>query len=240
MVTAEELEGRAELIGTSAELQALHARLTERAGPLLDRMPVVPTVKALLSRDGGVCAADGTALVFDPWSPEVHRCPRCGKEHRGERHHRAWARFQHLWLAERAGHLATLGAIGGNDDAGRRAGDILAAYAGYADYPNQDNVLGPARLFFSTYLESIWLTNYLGAAMLLRESGLLDDGTIEIGFRGDDQATSQLLAAAVAAGIPIISFARAASDLEELFLQITDANAASSIAESSATTEARA
>ena len=190
MVTAEELEGRAELIGTSPELRALHARLTERAGPLLERMPVVPTVKALLSRDGGVCAADGTALVFDPWSPDVHRCPRCAKEHRGERHHRAWTRFQHLWLAERAGHLATLGAIGGNEDAGRRAGEILSAYAGYADYPNQDNVLGPARLFFSTYLESIWLTNYLGAAMVLRESGLLDDETIEIVNNVADQAAA--------------------------------------------------
>jgi ABC-2 type transport system ATP-binding protein len=52
-------------------------------------------------------------------------------------------------------------------------------------------------------------------------SALLEDGTVEIGFRGDDEATARLLAAAVAAGLPIISFARAASDLEELFLQVT-------------------
>jgi hypothetical protein len=50
---------------------------------------------------------------------------------------------------------------------------------------------------------------------------LLEDGTIEIGFRGDDEATARLLAAAIAAGLPIVSFARAASDLEELFLQVT-------------------
>jgi len=50
---------------------------------------------------------------------------------------------------------------------------------------------------------------------------ILDDGTIELGFRGDDAATARLLAASVAAGLPIISFARAASDLEELFLQVT-------------------
>ena len=47
------------------------------------------------------------------------------------------------------------------------------------------------------------------------------DGTIELGFRGDDAAAARLLAAAVAAGLPIVSFARAASDLEELFLQVT-------------------
>jgi ABC-2 type transport system ATP-binding protein len=50
---------------------------------------------------------------------------------------------------------------------------------------------------------------------------ILDDGTIELGFRGDDAATARLLAASVAAGLPIVSFARAASDLEELFLQVT-------------------
>ena len=50
---------------------------------------------------------------------------------------------------------------------------------------------------------------------------LLDDGTIELGFRGDDAASARLLARSVAAGMPIVSFARAASDLEELFLQVT-------------------
>jgi len=50
---------------------------------------------------------------------------------------------------------------------------------------------------------------------------ILDDGTIELGFRGDDAASARLLAQSVAAGLPIVSFARAASDLEELFLQVT-------------------
>ncbi len=50
---------------------------------------------------------------------------------------------------------------------------------------------------------------------------ILDDGTLEIGFRGDDEACSSLLATAVATGLRIVTFARAASDLEELFLQVT-------------------
>jgi ABC-2 type transport system ATP-binding protein len=50
---------------------------------------------------------------------------------------------------------------------------------------------------------------------------ILDDGEIELGFRGDDDESAGLLARAVAAGIRISSFARAASDLEELFLQVT-------------------
>ena len=50
---------------------------------------------------------------------------------------------------------------------------------------------------------------------------LLEDGTIELGFRGDDEATARLLASSVASGMPVVSFSRAASDLEELFLQVT-------------------
>ena len=53
---------------------------------------------------------------------------------------------------------------------------------------------------------------------------ILPDGTIELGFRGDDAASARLLAAAVASGLSIVSFARAASDLEELFLQVTSAD----------------
>ncbi len=50
---------------------------------------------------------------------------------------------------------------------------------------------------------------------------LLEDGTIELGFRGDDEASARLLASSVASGMPVVSFSRAASDLEELFLQVT-------------------
>ncbi len=48
-----------------------------------------------------------------------------------------------------------------------------------------------------------------------------DGGQVELGFRGDDEQAAELLAEAVRAGVRISSFARAASDLEELFLQVT-------------------
>ena len=178
MVTAEELAARRQVVSGSPDLQALVSYLRQCARPVLERMPPIPEHKALLSTDGGVCPDDGTALTFDPWSPAEHRCPRCGKTWRGERHDRHWARYQHLWLAERAAHLAALAAIGGADDApaAARARDILTAYPErYWRYPNRDNVLGPSRLFFSTYLESLWVCNYVAAAVLLRGAGRLDD-----------------------------------------------------------------
>jgi hypothetical protein len=178
MVTAEQLARRRAEIGRSRDLTALLAHLVEGAGPLLERMPHVPPEKALLSADGGVCPADGSLLVYDPWSPQAHRCPRCGNSYTGERHDRAWARFQHLWLAERAVHLATVAALADSAPAAARAAEILSTYArSYWRYPNRDNILGPSRLFFSTYLESIWILNYLAAAVVLRAVGRLDDAT---------------------------------------------------------------
>jgi ABC-2 type transport system ATP-binding protein len=49
----------------------------------------------------------------------------------------------------------------------------------------------------------------------------LEAAQLEIGFRGDEAGAAALLAAAVRSGIKIASFAPAATDLQELFLQVT-------------------
>jgi hypothetical protein len=152
---------------TAARLERLSARLVE--GPVY-----LPTAKALLSRDGGVCPHDGARLAFHPYEPDRHRCERCGGVFEGERHHRAWVMRYHIWLSERVVHLALLGALLDRPDLSRRAAEILEELAGrYRDYPNADNVLGPTRPFFSTYLESIWLTQ-LSVAALLLDTGASD------------------------------------------------------------------
>ncbi len=175
MVTASDLDARRQVIQSSEDLTRLLEKLARKAEPVLERMPHIPVVKALLSSDGGVCPRDGTALIFDPWSPNRHRCPACGNTYEGDRHHRHWARFQHLWVSERAAHLAVVGVFNDDDRATRRSGEILSAYKDlYFELPNQDNVLGPTHLFFSTYLESLWILNMLAAATILREAGKLD------------------------------------------------------------------
>ena len=50
----------------------------------------------------------------------------------------------------------------------------------------------------------------------------LDAGLIEIGFRGDEAAAAQLLARAIRGDIQVASYSPAATDLQELFLQVTD------------------
>jgi ABC-2 type transport system ATP-binding protein len=62
---------------------------------------------------------------------------------------------------------------------------------------------------------------HLAADPAVAAARAVGDGTIEVGFTGDDEAASRLLAGAIAAGIRVASFGRAASDLEEMFLQVT-------------------
>jgi hypothetical protein len=191
VVTADQIAARRQAIGESPDLQALLTHLRERARPVIERLPVIPEHKALLSVDGGVCPDDGVPLAFDPWSPAAHRCPRCGKTWTGDRHDRNWARYQHLWLAERAAHLATLAALDDDAPAGTRASEILTTYAQrYWRYPNRDNVLGPSRLFFSTYIESLWICNYLAAATLLKAAARLDDAALRAVNQVADEAAT--------------------------------------------------
>jgi len=149
-------------------LSPLARSLADDLRPLLTRDLYFPTQKALLSREGGRCARDGTLLAFDPFQPNEHRCPRCGEVYRGDLHDRFWIYWYQLWLAERAVHAAVLASLGVDQKFALLAESILEGYVDrYASYPNVDNVLGPTRLFFSTYLESIWLLQICVAADLL-------------------------------------------------------------------------
>jgi hypothetical protein len=167
----------------AGSLAPLAASLAGDLDALLEREVYFPPEKALLSRQGGRCAADGALLEFDPFNRREHRCPVCGRVYTGELHERFWIYWYQLWLAERAVHAAALTALGVTDRFRPLAVEILGGYADrYAGYPNRDNVLGPTRLFFSTYLESIWLLQICVATDLLAESepGLADRVRAEI------------------------------------------------------------
>ena len=172
-----------------ADAGALDARRVAVAGPLapladslaadlapwLDRDLPLPREKARMTRAGGRCSYDGTLLAFDPGQPRLHRCPACGTEYDDDSHYRWWIFSYHLWFAERAVHAALLFALRGD---ARHRDFALAALDAYGEqylkYPNRDNVLGPTRPFFSTYLESIWLLQVVAALDLLEGVGAMD------------------------------------------------------------------
>lgn len=156
----------------SGPFRVLADSLAADLEPLLNAPPYFPDEKALLSRIGGRCETDGTELEFDPMSPRAHRCPTCAHVHTGEYHDRWWIYPYQLWLAERAVHAAVFAALTDDDRYLALARTILTGYADrYLEYPNRDNVLGPSHLFFSTYLESLWLLHVCIAADLLERAG---------------------------------------------------------------------
>ncbi len=63
--------------------------------------------------------------------------------------------------------------------------------------------------------------DHLAADPAVAAAEVVGEGLVEVGFTGGDEAAAGLLAGAIGAGVRVVSFARAASDLEELFLQVT-------------------
>jgi len=160
----------------NGSLAPLSDSLTADLERLLVVPPEVPREKARLSRAGGRCPNDGTPLEYDPWSADAHLCPRCGTVYSAEAHHRYWLMWHQLWLAERAVHASVLYALRGDGRHLQLALSLLRDYSErYLEYPNRDNVLGPSRVFFSTYLESIWLLQLCVAIDILELTGVHDD-----------------------------------------------------------------
>ncbi|MEO6444139.1 MAG: heparinase II/III family protein [Gemmatimonadaceae bacterium] len=167
LLGVEALARRRAVAGDS--LVPLAASLRSDLAPLLATgAPWIPPEKARMTRTGGRCPDHGVLLEFDPQSPRSHRCPSCATRFDDDVHYRWWIMNYQLWLAERAVHASVLHALGDDPAAATFARDVLSGYcSAYDGYPNRDNVLGPTRLFFSTYLESIWLLQVATALDLL-------------------------------------------------------------------------
>lgn len=176
LLNSSDLEARKRIAGGS--LRPLADSLRADMDRVLREAPAISGQKAMLTRDGGRCPHDGATLDFDPYSPHAHRCPICGEIQTRERDHRWWLMFAQLWRAERAVHAAALHALGGEPILAAFVRATLDEYADrYSRYPLDDNVLGPSRPFFSTYLESIWLLQLCIAADLLDAAGAGESST---------------------------------------------------------------
>ena len=178
MLTVDELNARAAALAEEPLLGALAATVRARVERVLRESPPIPVRKALLSRDGGVCPHDGAMLLFDPWQPSATSvraavASRPAPVTTGTGRGRVTSGLRSgspTWPRSRPSKATK--------DAAARARELLVRSAAvYAEVPNRDNVLGPTHLFFSTYLESIWITSWLGGAFLLRQADQLDEAT---------------------------------------------------------------
>ncbi|MDQ2929226.1 MAG: heparinase II/III-family protein [Gemmatimonadota bacterium] len=176
LLNSSDLEARKRF--AAGALRPLSDSLRADMDRVLREAPAISGQKAMLTREGGRCPLDGVPLEFDPYSPHAHRCPLCGVIQTRARDHRWWLMFAQLWRAERAVHAAGLHALRGEPILAAFARATLDEYADrYGRYPLDDNVLGPSRPFFSTYLESIWLLQLCIAADLLDAAGAGESST---------------------------------------------------------------
>jgi len=70
---------------------------------------------------------------------------------------------------------------------------------------------------------ALWLRAQPGVLSATNESG--NPSSLRLDFSGDDRALSELLAGAIAQGLPVLSFNEERGDLEDVFLQVTRAAA---------------
>ena len=194
------LRARAALAAPGGPFAALAASLAADVDRVITAGVHVADRKARLTRVGGRCPVHGSEFRFDPFSPDRFHCPACGRDYAGREHEQFWLYRYQLWLAERAVHAAALHALLGRAEHAAFAGRVLAEAADvYPRLPNRDNVLGPTRPFFSTYLESLWLLALCVALDLLESSGAADPA---LGGRVRDQlvAPSRALVASYPEG----------------------------------------
>lgn len=145
--------------------QGFQARVDEWVA----RKPEIPVEKGRAFWES--CPNDGTMLIFDPYDRYTHRCPKCGTNWTDEKFHGAWVRIFQDWLQKRSVEAGILYRILGNEAYAQAVRDTLVFIADhYEEYPLANNLLGPTRLFQSTYLEAFWLFDMVAAYDLVSEA----------------------------------------------------------------------
>lgn len=117
------------------------------------------------------CLKHKVTLKYEEDSPFEHRCPVDEEVFVGEKYDAAWAGWYHGLLSRRLIWMGTVYQITGEERYAEAARDVLVRFADtYLNYPNENNILGPARIFFGTLGESIFGTNIALGYDLVYES----------------------------------------------------------------------
>jgi hypothetical protein len=148
-------------------LEGFRARVEE----LISRSPAIPLLKGRAFYES--CPVDHARLSFDPFAPRSHVCPKCGRAWLGEVYDLAWVRQFQEWHAKRLVEAGILFAVEEGERHARLVRDALVHFVRhYRDYPLANNLLGPTRLFQSTFLEAFWLVDMVAAYDLTRSSSV--------------------------------------------------------------------
>lgn len=117
----------------------------------------VSPIKQEWSYDGYVCPKDKTPLQFDETKPFEHKCPKCGEIYKGHKYDADWSTQYNNSLGWRTHWLGIVYQITGEEKYAKAAREILVQFAElYLKFSDQNNILGPARVFNSTLGEALW------------------------------------------------------------------------------------
>jgi hypothetical protein len=87
--------------------------------------------------------------------PGPYRCPKCGKQYRGEKYEAALRRSVHIWLSQAALDLALVAALEHKSVYAAQAAEILSRYAGAYPGPHTDAVTGG--MIYQSLCEAMWV-----------------------------------------------------------------------------------
>jgi len=117
------------------------------------------------------CVKHNVQLKYEEHSPFAHRCPVDGEVFRGEKYDAAWAGWYHGMLSRKLVEMGTIYQVSGDELYAEAVRDVLTHFAEtYSKYPNRNNILGPARIFFGTLGESVFGTHVALGYDLVYES----------------------------------------------------------------------
>lgn len=152
--------------------------LKARVDELIERRPPIPVEKGRGFYES--CPDDHALLIFDPYNPSDHICPKCGRNWTGPLYNGAWVRQFQVWMQSRLVEAGILLRLTGEEAYARLIRETLLFYAkNYERYPLANNLLGPTRIFQSTYIEALWLGDLVAAFDLLHSADGLDRRSYE-------------------------------------------------------------
>jgi hypothetical protein len=119
------------------------------------------------------CKRDGVRL--QTVSPTEHRCPKCGEVYHGDPYDAVVLYGVHSGYSHDVENLGLAFRFTGRVEYARRAGEILAAYAGkYGSYRlhniNGEEKVGGGRVMAQTLDESVWLISMAWGYSLVRDT----------------------------------------------------------------------
>jgi len=138
-----------------------YARLYEKkktgVDKFLERPIYISPLKQAYEYPNYDCVKHNVQLKFEEHSPFEHRCPVDGEVFKGEKYDAAWAGWYHGTLSRKLVEMGTIYQISGDERYAVAVRDVLTRFAEtYSQYPNRNNILGPARIFFGTLGESVF------------------------------------------------------------------------------------